>query len=292
MKTQLNAAIKATGVTVDEVTLFREMAKVFNTRVSSATYVEEVHNHKVEFWSRFGRNVEVELGDLLLLTYDKATAELRICVLQAKYKKGRYYQFLNFKADIVQWELLKEKPIIFNKSRKFEFPSNILNFRDDYESITAYGIFFEDNISKELDFLYTLPKYIWPHSMPARMVKNGRAFHFRCPKKLGSPKRMCRAGITAKETVSTCSIDVFEEQVLRCKVGAPINDKEVKKWVGQLLAGCKSRATVPDVIDEVLSYLDVETNIAEDKYELEEAPAVMVVVTDSEKVEHRLPDCF
>lgn len=291
MKSQLNYEIKRTGMKVDEENLFREMAKEFNTTISKATYVEVIHKNSVEFSScyKVGGVAKVELGDLMLLTYDKARNELRICILQAKYKKGRYYYFLNFHADIFQWELLKEKPFITNKSKRFNFPSNILNFRDDYDSITAYGIFYEDNISREIDFLYTLPKHIEPRNYPKGRITNGvRSFYFRCPKHLGSPNSMCKEGITPKEAISTCSLDVFEEQVLRCKVGAPINDAKVKNWVARLLVSYKGSSTMPEVIDDLLEYLDVGDDYIDEVYDFEGIPSVMVVVTDSDKIDYEI----
>lgn len=286
MKAKINNTIRTTGIKVNEENLFREMAKEFNTAISKATYVEIIHKNPVEFSSRYrvGGVAKVELGDLMLLTYDKASNELRICILQAKYKKGRYYYFLNFHADIFQWELLNAKPFITNKSKKFNFPSNILNFRDDYDSITAYGIFYEDNISKEIDFLYTLPKHIQPRNYPKGKITNGvRSFYFRCPKHQGSPNSMCKVGITPKEAISTCSLDVFEEQVLRCKVGAPINDAKVRNWVARLLLSHKGSSATPEVIDDLLEYLDVRDDYIDEEYDFEGIPSVMVVVTDSEK---------
>ena len=143
MKLLFNKKLRISGMKINEENLFMEMAREFNTTISKSTYIKVIHKSLIEFSSfyKVGGVAKVELGDLMLLTYDKATHELRICILQAKYKKGKYYYFLNFLADIFQWELLTEKPVINNKSKKFSFPPNILNFRNDYESITAYGFF-------------------------------------------------------------------------------------------------------------------------------------------------------
>lgn len=287
MKTQLNSVFKTTGMKIDEVNLFREMAKAFNNHsVSKCIYVDEIHQCHVEFDSHIHKKgfAKVELGDLLLLTFDKATRELRICVLQAKYKKESYYAFLNFKGDIFQWELLLKKPCIKNKSKKFKFPENILNFRTDYKSIAAYGVFYHDNISRDIEFLYTLPEHVSPHCMPkGPITKKATSFHFRCPCNLGSPNNTCKKGIESREAISTCSLDVFEEQVLTCKVGAPINDYGVKTWVLQLLRHIKGRASDSSIVDEVLEYLgrlDLDDSV---KYSFEHIPSIMLVVTDSEE---------
>lgn len=291
MKAQINTEIKRTGMMINEENLFREMAKEFNSAVSKASYVEVIHKNPVEFVSdyKIGGVARVELGDLMLLTYDRATKELRMCILQAKYKKGRYYYFLNFHANIFQWELLKEKPFIINKSLKYKFPANILNFRDDYESITAYGIFYEDNISKDIDFLFTLPKYIKPCKPPKGKIKRGiRSFFFRCPRHLGSPNTMCTSGINSKELVSTCSLDVFEQQVLSAKVGAPINDNNLMNWIACLLLSYKGSSTESEVIDELLEHIDMRREYIDGEYDFEGVPSVIVVLTDSKKNTDRM----
>ena len=288
MKKKLNAAVKSSSSKVDEIFLFRAMANEFNhNAISKCTYVEEIHGTKgkVEFSSAFstGGSARVELGDLLILTFDKWTKELRLCVLQAKYKSGRYYRFLNAKADLFQWELLRYKLSISNRS-KFNFPSNILNFRTDYKSITAYGIFYYDNISKEIDFLYTLPEYFKPHSLPLHCISKGiRSFHFRCPYRLGSPNRGCIKGIAPKEAISTCSIDTFEDQVLLCNVGAPIpRGSAIDRWILALLNSMRTCADHPEVIDELLrAYND---NVPRDfTCSLEGVPSALVIITDSGK---------
>lgn len=216
----------------------------------------------------------------MLFTFDKATKQLRLCTLQAKYKPGQYTRFLNFKADLFQWELLSKKPNISSKGR-FSFPSNILNFRTDYKSITAYGIFYHDIISGDIDYLYTLPEHIIPHSYPIRRLSKGiRTFNFSCPIMLGSPNRTCTKGIYHKEAISSCSIDVFEEQVKLCKVGAPL-DSTIDAWALSLLRDIRERADDSSVIDELLSYYEDRDLAVQSDYSFESIPSVLVVVTDS-----------
>lgn len=288
MKKQLNLAIQSSGIKVDEEALFREMAYEFNNNgISKATYVETIHKAYVEFPSNYkvSGTARVELGDLLLLTYNKANKELRMCILQAKYKKESYRNFLNFIANIFQWELLDKKPCVTNHSRKYEFPSNILNFRRDYKSITAYGIFYHDNISGEIDFLYTLPEHIEPCNYPKRRIQKGeRMFNFRCPIRMGSPNVMCNRGLTPKEAISTCSLDVFEILVLSGMIGAPIDSYGVKEWVFQLLSQGINRASNPDVISELLAQFDWNEERVEIKYHFENIPSIMLVITDSESL--------
>jgi len=178
MKKELNIAISDMPK-VDEIVLFREMANQFNNNViAKCTYVKEVHKMMVEFYSNFKRGMQPkEIGDLLLLTFDKSTKKLRLCVLQTKYRRGSYRKFLNCKADIYQWELLYYKPDVYNKSR-INIPKHILNFRHDYKSITAYGVFYYDKNLKMIDFLYALPELFAPKIL---VPSPSSTFVFNCP---------------------------------------------------------------------------------------------------------------
>ena len=288
MKKELNAAVKSSSSKIGEVFLFQAMANEFNHNpISKCTYVKEIHGAKgkVEFSSAYSTrgSERVELGDLLILTFDRWKKELRLCVLQAKYKSGRYYRFLGLNANLFQWELLYKKLPIINRG-SFNFPSNILNFRTDYESITAYGIFYHDNISNEIDFLYTLPKFFRPLSLPRYRRSNGtKWFKFRCPYGLGSPNRGCIKGITPEEAISTCSIDTFEDQVLLCNVGAPIpRGSAIERWILALLNSMRIYADHPEVIDELFSAYN--NNVPRDyTYSIEGAPSALVIITDSSK---------
>lgn len=288
MKKELNNAVNNTSSKVDEIFLFRTMAKEFNhSPISKCTYAKEIHGKIgwVEFSSKYkiGGKATTELGDLLIFTFDKWKKELRLCVLQAKYKNGRYYRFLNSQANLFQWELLYDKPSIINRG-KLNFPQNILNFRTDYKSISAYGIFYHDNITREIDFLYTLPEFFVPHSMPRKRISNGgRSFNFRCPFGLGSPNNRCIRGIMPSEAISTCSIDVFENQVLSCKVGAPIpKGSHIETWAKIFFYYIREYADEPDVIAEILEFYNNDISI-NDSYSFEGMPSALIIVTDSEK---------
>lgn len=290
MKRELNSIVKKTSAKVNEVFLFRTMSDILNrSGISYSTYVENIHGTRglVEFPSRFraGGSAIKELGDMLIFTFDKCTRDLRMCVLQAKYRKRRYYNFLNIRADLFQWELLFYKPNIIDKSA-FHFPSNILNFRTDYKSISAYGIFYRDNICGDIDFLYTIPKHFTIPSIssipPTGLLHGDTSFQFRCPNTLGSPNYICMAGISKKETISTCSIDVFEDQVQLCKIGVPIpHNDPIGDWAMALLKKMREYADNPVVINEILRSYEAE--MLSYNYSFNGTPSALIVVTDSNK---------
>lgn len=290
MKNRLNRAISGMS-NVGEVELFREMARQFNYYTfANATYVQEMHKQYVEFPSSFlGGMKKIELGDLLFITYDKFTKELRLCVLQAKYRRRSYRKFLNCKADIYQWELLYYKLDVDNKS-KINIPKHILNFRNDYKSITAYGIFYHDKNLNMIDFLYTLPELFMPKSL---VLSPSSTFVFNCPN-LSICKSSCcgcsttvcpsKQGGVPKETLFTCSMDIFEREVLHCKIGAPINNDEIRKYLLGLLDKMKKDAEDPEIIEEILRVYEYDYYARIDDYIFDEGhPSAIIVITDSGK---------
>lgn len=284
MKKTLNDAVRnaVPGKKIDEIFLFREMASAFNTNYSQCTYVEEVHGNKgqIAFNSEIANDlVHVELGDLLIFTYNRFLKEMKMCIMQVKYKKGGYKSFLRPRFDVIQWELLRNRPDIINCSPRFHFPTNILNFNSKYLSITAYGIFYEDNVSKEIDFLYTIPENLYLNARPVyRKNKNKiRTFHFTCGLGIGSPNPICCIYENRRETTETCSIDVFEKQMLAYTIGAPI-PPSLRGWVVGLFRSMRNRADDPRIIDDIMeTYYFNNENLFNDAYAYENMPAALIL---------------
>lgn len=279
MKLELNRAIA--GKTIGEIILFREMANLFNTNISKCTYVDEVHGKRgmIEFSSNYLlANKKVEISDLLLLTFDRHTTQLRVCFLQAKYRHGKINKFFNFNANIFQWELLLNRPTITST----RFPNNILNFRNDYDSITAYGIFYHD-ITSSIDFLYTIPGHINPsRRIIIPTAKGIRAYRFN--QKCTMPNSSCTSGILPNEIISTCSVDTFEKQVLKCKIGAPIT-LSITPYIISLLNSMRSSAHDSSIIDELLNYIDSNNEYFNETITHDYNPAALIVITDSSLID-------
>lgn len=301
MKSKINVAIKiakASSIKVDEVFLFREMMNIFNSySMSKAIFVKEVHGKKgmVKYNSKYRTTPpEVEIADLLLLTYNNSKEKindnrLKISFLQAKYLKGTYKNFLNFKANIFQWELLKDKPQLINAVNNIPF--NILNFRDDYSSLTTYGIFYPDSASGDIDFLYTLPALIKPkNTIVSSKSKGNKNFEFICRKGLSNPDTSCILGLSSKEALTTCSMDIFENQVLSWKVGAPINDG-IKPYVVGLLSNIRKGLSDTTIVDEVIEGLGkINPDSNNSEFNVDESLPVLLVITDSSLYEDYLKE--
>lgn len=292
MKEHLNRAAAGAGKKVDEEFLFKAMAQGFNSAVSRCTYVQEIHGKLyVDYASKYAASgtKRVELGDLWIFTFDKATGELRMCIMQTKYRQKRYYRFLDLDVNVFQWELLRDKPDISGCG--WYVPSDLLNFQKSYKSITAYGVFYHDNTSKtrDIDFLYTLPAFLEPKSpLTPPLIQKDQRFEFVCPAGSGSPNRLCERGFLPRETVSTCAVDIFEQQVLSCRVGVPLKagGSSVSLWVLSLLSSMRRGAEDAAVIDTILERYPAAGDVyASDRRPSDGIPRALIVVTDSGRYE-------
>ena len=258
---------------IDEVNLFRLMADLFNSDSSKATFVKEVHGHKgfVDYHSNIlGSLKQIEIADLLLITCNRRNNEIRICFIQAKHRKGNYRRFLTFKANVFQWELLAEKPDVIDNYGA-GFPTNILNF-STFESITSFGIFYHDR-NGLIDFLYTLPKHILPRSKKKIQTMD---FWGNCI----CPNSSCLRGKMPNETISTCSMNIFKQEALACRIGAPI-DSSMRLYLSNLFSSMRKNSSENiELIDEFMGRLDVVNNdISDDMYQ----PNTILLMTDGEE---------
>lgn len=306
MKKQLNAANLQK---IDEVNLFQEMAEQFRrNKNANAAYVEEVHKQYVEFDSRFyGGAKKIELGDLLFLTYSRSEKKLKLCVMQVKYRRkpyennsGNNMQYdkpLSCIGNIFQWELLHKRPDVVNRS-KTNIPPYILNFRKDYKSITAYGVFYMEKGTDEIDFWYAVPELFGPKEDMFPPVKNGAKtfYSFRTKDKLEAAKYMIFNNINAKdETLLADNMDKFEQEIFSWKIGAPIDDiPEMKAYILGLLDAMKEDAENPEVIEEILRHYNSGTDSYDSQIEDRNSyrkysghgkghPAAMIVITGVDK---------
>ena len=275
MKSNFNSRIPSL-IRKDEVSLFGLMADLFNTSHSKSTFVKKVHGRVgfIDYNSAIlGMIKTVEIADLQLITCNIKTNEIRICFIQVKYRRGNFRRFLTLNANLFQWELLKDKPNIIDTYHN-GFPTNILNF-STYESITSFGIFYEDK-SGEIDFLYTLPKHISNRNNNENQIMD---FYGGCH----CPNIYCTKGVLPNETISTCSMDLFEKEALACKIGAPV-EGNIKIYLAGLLQTIRSNSSnssneVHEILDEFNSRLEyVGDNIPE----IVNYPNTILLLTDGD----------
>jgi len=289
MKKRFNSRITTSGLPLNEVNLFRQLSDELNTRFSSSTFISETHGRKgfIEYQSRIkgGRKV-VEISDLLIITYNKMKHEFRINFLQAKYKKTPYKNFISFRGNVYQRELLAEKPDIMD-IHSLGFHRNILNFTN-YMSITAYGIFYVDT-SGEIDFLYTMPEYLFPKNLHTKTgITN---FYF----SRGSycPYLRCTYGMMHDETISTCSLNIFTSELLAGRIGAPLDHMYIP-YVSRKITSMLSfnpNNVVLSQLNEILKEYgqdrEYESNIAGMNYS-DYYPNTLIVITDGNRIDEEI----
>ena len=306
MKKYINNAAKNTNQKVNEVFLFRQMAKALNTQTSHSVFVKEAHAKmyvkyqldpkRFAMLPNFNPIIKkVELGDLIILTYDAQIKLFRMSIMQAKYKSIPYRNFLNLSMNLYQWELLKYKPTLVWSNH--DIPFNILNFQKKFLSIASYGIFYIDNHKNEIDLLYAIPELLNdknPNMYPdinnsiindQKLPKNkDYSFGFQCPLGLNNqPASSCSLGFVPQETISTCSIDVFKNEILNWRIGVPIlpgENSNILIWILGILKKLRNDfnddPAIQQMIDDILrEYSNGDKNYIENLKTPEHLPPLL-----------------
>lgn len=220
---------------IKEESLFDALMDIYsqNSNIVTAKKIHGGHN-SVAFYSELvGQSVPKELGDLLLIVHDGEKDTLRICTMQNKYRKKKLPKaFFSCSIDVIQWELLLMRYTI-NSTGIIQFPSNILNFRNDYLSISSYGIFYKDS-PNSFDFLYTVPDYLYPaNPIQLPTSKNhSQAFRFA----FGSASSSfdpTLSGQSTDEVTFGCNFNLFDASLLAGRIGAPLQrySKAMNAWI-------------------------------------------------------------
>lgn len=282
MKKYINNAAKNTNQKVNEVFLFRQMAGALNTQTSHSVFVKEAHAKMYVKYQldpkRFAMLSgskpiikKVELGDLIILTYDAKVKLLRMSIMQAKYKSIPYRNFLDLYLNLYQWELLNFKPTLVWSNHGIPF--NILNSQNLFKSIASYGIFYRDNYNNEIDMLYVIPEllnYKNPNIYKSinGIIENKKrlpktrdySFKFNCLQNLnGQLYRTCHRVFGPGEVISTCSINSFKDEILNGRIGVPLSSKKgdnIQMWILGILKKLRNDFnddhTIQQMIDEIL----------------------------------------
>lgn len=240
MKKALNSTVASWNRTPSEIDLFTELMSSLNQNVSLSCFVKSVHSHAgfVDFQCELTNKMEkVEIADLQILNFNQSKHQLRLCFLQAKYKRHHYRKFITFAGDNYQRDLLSRRCAVVDTYQN-GFPSNILSFTD-YRTITSYGLFYRDK-QGSIDLLFTLPEFLRPYSS----VKKATRFQF--PGSSRCPDPHCRIA-HPDETISICSIDGFESELINGNIGAPI-DAGVDSYISTLLQSMYQRTGDPSIL--------------------------------------------
>lgn len=203
---------------INEVSLFRCMSDYFNAQSNIETAFFEVHQHKgfIDYHSEFTNLIKkIEIADLLIINYNVAKNETRICFVQAKYKREHLFNinFFPCRGNGFQWELLRRRCDIIDAYHK-GFPQNILNFNREYLAITSFGIFYHDGNNK-INFLYSIPER-FSIASPRKETTLYYTGDILCP------SHYCLTLSCVRETPFVETIDGFESALTEGNIGAPI----------------------------------------------------------------------
>lgn len=257
MKNAINLAIKNVSK-INEIRIFRAMAKSLNEHHASAFFVKESHQCYVKYKSlSAGKLVQKEISDLVIVSC--LDQSVRLCFLQAKYHKKHLEgkRFLDFEGDYFQWELLNHRPLIKNCGRKVVFPEDILSFTD-YYSIGSFGVFYYDTESK-IDMLYSVANLIIPKAVKSDPKRAKTTLCFpgtsSCP--LTGYKNQCE-----REMFSTCDLSQFEKGLLLHKVGAPIpGNSNTARFIAGILCAAKDSSKNKGfnlMVDKLITLLNID----------------------------------
>lgn len=242
---------------VDEIKLFDALIHIYGQSQNTVA-IKRIHGgyNSVEFFSPLsGKVIRKELGDLLFVVFDRSKNEIRICTMQNKYRKDPFPKkiFSCPKMDVGQWELLKSKSAI-NSVGSIRFPPNILNFRADYQSISAYGIFYKDK-KNDFDFLYTTPDYLYhPNLIDIPAPKNlKRGFRFAINSKSRSGFDPSLVGVGIDKVLFCCTFNNFDWSLRVGKIGAPISDLdlEIRGAIYGFLQNARNNNSTLEVIGDI-----------------------------------------
>jgi len=278
----------------NEIDQFRLLQEVIQT-LSKKYYIEEYHgnNHQVSFptekkWSKkIGR---CELSDLMVITYsDTPELNIRLCFIQAKRSVKQYVfcgtqplqsSSFTFSANLEQWDLLSNKPIIIGVP-PFQPPSSLL--RDSILSSVGTFVVFHKTNNGEVSFFYTTADTLKPK---------------------GEPKKK-KASLILKPSFSThqdersqyieqtfaCCPYIFSRALFEGLIGTPIHNnpyidkcalRDLQKWLSEVYNKISKEKKFP-IFENIIQGFDRNELYLRTDTESEPPSNLIVINTDKKK---------
>ena len=252
-----------------EIQMFRRLADGIAAKCPSV-FTPEMHcKGYVRFLTKFGMKRTVEISDLLIVC--QKNNRIKISFLQAKKhhnkNKVNTTSVLDFKADLLQYDLLNRAPDVEATNKKYPFPPNILNFSPT-KSLRTYGTFYLDS-NNEINMLYSatseltppkkIPQSIAPKSHPQITLKYN---DIKNTNLYASNKKNPMDCVGAKD------VNTFADELMQFNIGAElfVNDPKVKPVVDYISHLLNNRlADVNALIDNALKYKSTIKYIQEKK---------------------------
>jgi hypothetical protein len=207
-----STSFKADG----EVALFRKFSESIVAN-SKSVFIDETHGGgvcNVSFISATGKQEICEISDLLIMTLNTNSSEVRATFWQVKKQKTSKWinvsntgSQLDFKGQFNQWDLLSRRPKI-NGINKFNPPSELLESFDS-PGIGSFGVFYEKGGGIEL--AHSTAEFIScpnPDSKHPTLTINGY---------------LSKYHLKQDEIISRLEIRKFLESLMSFQVGALLN---------------------------------------------------------------------
>ena len=278
--------------TPNEVTLFQRLVESIQS-LNTPTLNTQTHNTPLIFGIQFkvetyhgnrhqvcfsainstqmslNPNRRCELCDLMIIVYSSKLKLARLTFLQAKYerKKVFYPSSYNWKANLVQWDLLFSRPRIVGCG-KFTPPHDLLQSAL-LPSVGSFGFFFR-NPDGEFEVFYSSANCLYPKSLRKKECRLILSCHnFPYIKNLK----------TTSGAFDECQIafgnHLFAKNLYEMNIGTPIGTpiKETsltRKWLGKVLRGMKRENQRNDNPSELSQEL---LNLIGEEQEGEEVPS-------------------
>ena len=204
-----------------EIQMFRRLADGIASKCKAVLTPEMHGKGYVKFQTSFGTYRTVEISDLLIIC--KRKKRIKISFLQAKKHHSSQQigtsSVLDFQADLLQYDLLRNAPNVIPTRQKFPFPTNILNFSTT-ESLRTYGTFYVD-ANGEINMLYSATSQLSPlHPLPRTVAPKAHPQIILAYNNKSSS--LIKSEILNNDCVGAKDVNTYAKELMKFNIGAEL----------------------------------------------------------------------
>ena len=261
----------------NEVALFRKFAKAVEKN-SKSTFIDETHGGNVcnvSFSSATGKKETCEIADLLIVTLQPNTSEMRATFWQAKKQSISKWMNvtntgsqLDFKGQFNQWDLLSRRPSI-QGVKSFSPPKDLLqSFQSP--SIGTFGIFYEKN--NDIEIAHSIAEFI---SCPSPAAKHPT---------LSINGYLSKYKLNIHEAISELDLASFLGSLMAFGVGALLDNSNIShQWLVSRVRQKVAEKIDVDYLGHIDEFLnnDVANNIGYEGFD--SGLSILFVVAESQR---------
>jgi hypothetical protein len=254
-----------------EIALFQAFIRAFNS-LGPGALAKEYHGNRyqVKFEQARGAgrsNPRCELCDVLIIQYPANNpSAARLTFNQAKVTSNPLgchdiatsTATYRFRANLEQWDLLSNRPLLSAATSAFRPPPNLLSGAI-LPSVGSYGVFYP--VGNAFDFAYFVADGLQPINNSSR--RSGTL-------SLMNPLIQYRNFAGYMEVNGTCCLEMFGRELARGVVGTPIKELlnlpdgsgEIRSWLASLLLSLRQEYSDSQLPQELLQGLELQ-NLAD-----------------------------